>query len=510
MRGPPLRSPLTFVAACLPLLAGCSAIPAGSAAPQRIAEAPPAPLPLRLAVGSLEVALAGEERPKDYRPEDVLDAEQARSDLAAWVQASGALAGVRAARGATPEAQLDDAWEQREDLYLQVRLDRFRSEFSGHNGWWVPNIINWIMFMIPAWWVATEEYALAFTAELEVRSVDSGRVLHRASLPVQVQGTFDEFDRGWQFFGFIYPSNDADNWRQIASALLPAARAELGAQVARELAGPFRERLAREQTREQMQKTLALVVGISHYQDAVQLPPLPYALSDARSLVDALTDPRGGTGLMPRQVRAVLGSEATRESVLAALDELGARAQPGDQVLIYFAGYGTRAADGQARLLLAGAGQQAQLGLDELGARLGAIQGHKLVLLDCGFDGQTRSVRSAAPRPTDPLLDVQRLAAAAGGAACLATRPDADLNAPQHLGAGLFSWHLVQGLRGAADQDESGSIGAEELFGYVRRSTVAESAYFGAPQEPVAAGLHETRFALAAPSGAAAGARAPE
>lgn len=505
------RSPLALLLllSTLSPLAGCSAIPPGASPPERIPEAPSEPLPLSIAVGAVEVELAGEEKPKEYRPEEVLDPEQARADLAAWAAAAGALKSVRAARGTNVEAQLDDAWEQREDLFLSLRLDRFRSEFVGHNGWWVPNIINWVMFMIPAWWVATEEYSLAFTAELTIRSVDSSRVLHQANIPVEVQGTFDEFDRGWQFFGFIYPNNDADNWRQIVERLLPAARAELGAQLARELAGPFRERMAREQAREQMQKTLALLVGISHYQDAVALPPLPYAVGDARALVDALTDPRAGSGLVRRQVKVVSGSDATRERVLAGLAELGARAQPGDQVLVYFAGYGTRAADGSPLLLLNDQGDDARLSLEELGARLAEIKGEKLVLLDCGFDGQARSVQSQAPRPEDPQADVQRLVAGAGGAALLATRPGSHLHTPEHLGAGLFSWHLVQGLRGAADLDESGTITAEELFAFTRRSTLAESAYFGAPQEPVAAGLGEPRFGLAAPQPAAAGG-APE
>ncbi len=326
-------------------LSGCSAIPTGDPPPARRVGAEGAPGP-RLAVGEVELTFAQDEAAKGYRPGEVLEADLVRAELARWIEATEGVSRVRVARGKSALQRSQDAWDNREELYLSVRLDRFRTTFEGHNGWWVPNIVNWFMFMAPAWWVATEEYSLGFNAEVEVRSVDSNQVLHAASLPVSVAGTFDEFDRGWQFFGFVYPSNDAENWRLVAERLLPAARAQLGARLVQELGGGLRQSLQREEVQRRRRKTLALVIGVSSYNDAVALPELAYAASDARAVAAALTDERGGSGLAPRQVQVLVGSDATRARVLAALKELSERTQPGDQVLVYFAGYGTRDPDG--------------------------------------------------------------------------------------------------------------------------------------------------------------------
>ena len=491
------------VLAVCALGAGCSAIPPGETPPERLPGEAPEALPLKVAVASIEFELADDEKPKEYQPQEVIDARLVREDLADWVNASAMFPEVRAAKGDGYQEQMNDAWDQQDDLLLQIKLADFRTNFDGHNGWWVPNIINWVIWMVPAWFVAHEDYSLTFDAQVSVRSVDSSQVLHKSVIPVKVSGSFDEFDRGWHFFGFITPFNDADNWRQIAGNLLPAARAQLGRALAGQLREEFHERLNRPDVRDSMRKTLALVVGVSHYQDNVRYPSLPYAADDARTVASTLSDPLQGNGLAQRAVYQLIGSDATREKLSAAVSEIGGRMRPGDQLILYFAGYGTRQPDGQASILLNQTDGADALTLKELGELLAPLAGEKVVVLDCGFDGQGRSVRSGVEPPAAG-VDGKALATASGGYALLSTTPQSTLVASEHLGSSLFSYHFVAGLRGAADRDENGVVDHEELAAYVRDKAIAESAYFGQPQEPYGEGSLERSFTLQVPSESAA------
>ncbi|MCA8920366.1 MAG: caspase family protein [Planctomycetes bacterium] len=484
--------------ACCLLGLGCSSIPPGEVPPARLPGEAPEALPLKVAVASIEFELADDEKPKEYQPQEVIDARLVREDLAAWVNAAAVFPDVRAAKGEDYVGQMNDAWDNQDDLLLQIKLADFRTNFDGHNGWWVPNIVNWLLWMVPAWFVAHEDYSLSFDAQVSVRSVDSSRVLHESVIPVKVSGSFDEFDRGWHFFGFITPFNGPDNWRQIAGNLLPAARAQLGRALGGQLRDEFYGQLTRADVRDSMRKTLALIVGVSYYQDSVRFPALPYAASDARTLAKTLSDPETGNGLAQRAVYELIGSDATREKLSATLDEIAGRMRPDDQLIVYFAGYGTRQPDGQASILLNQAEGAEPVTLAELGALLAPVAGEKVVILDCGFDGQGRSVRSGVAPPAAG-ADGKALAEALGGYALLSTSPKSTLMTSEHLGSSLFSYHLVAGLGGAADRDENGLVDHEELSAYVREKAVAESAYFGQPQEPYSEGSLARAFTLAVP-----------
>lgn len=79
-------------------------------------------------------------------------------------------------------------------------------------------------------------------------------------------------------------------------------------------------------------ETRALVVGI----DAYVTKPLKGAVADARDIANALRS--RGVG----DVTVLLDEQATRRSVLAALDGLVSRSRSGDLVIVTFAGHGIR------------------------------------------------------------------------------------------------------------------------------------------------------------------------
>jgi hypothetical protein len=463
--------PILFV-----LAVGCSSIPEGG---------DPGPAvralvgPSRGTLGRISIApissivLAPDESAKGWRTQETaaIDAEKIRADVARAVEATGAFDRTRSAG----HDALSEAWTQGDDFVATVTIENLRTHYDGRNGWWIPNIANWLFWIVPAWWVATEEYSLTLEARLLITSGESGLPLVEKKIDVKVGGSFDEFDRGWQFFGFIYSSLDAEGWRGIATRLFPAAQRELAVQVA--LAAQESLRAGSSGLDAARRKTLAVVVGVSRYEDSVRYPPLPFAADDARAVRDALLR----DGRPPEHVLVLLDGGATVAAVRSSATAHLQRAREGDSVVFYFAGYGTRAPDGAPVLLLSDAnGQMGSLPLDELAALLSRGAGKKLALVDSSFSGGERSVRGGSSRARDDLAAFS----GGAGAAILAGGPDEPALAPPPLASGLFTYHLIRGLEGPADSDHNGRVDARELFDYVRGRVVAESSLLGHPQTP--------------------------
>lgn len=91
-------------------------------------------------------------------------------------------------------------------------------------------------------------------------------------------------------------------------------------------------------------RRLALLVGINDYQsDAI--PDLKGPINDVRAMHALLTSPTG-YGFPVQNVCVLLDAQATTEKFRATFDAaLVQRAQPGDSVVIFFAGHGSQAPD---------------------------------------------------------------------------------------------------------------------------------------------------------------------
>lgn len=274
------------------------------------------PLPLRAYLAPFEVEVLPSEKLKEYDLERVLNPRLLGTETLAWLEASGVFTHVDSGQGEDRGAALDEASRRGDDVLLEIALRQVNTLYDGHNSWWVPNVVLWWLVMVPAWFVATEEYSLSLTVDLRVRSVDSGRILHQHSQPARVEGTLGEFQRGFQFFGFLWPSNEASNWQAVAESLAAGARGEVGARVCRELDTGFRESAKAADFRDRMRKTVAVVVGVSLYEDSLNLPPLLYAASDARAVARALQE---SLGVQARHLSLLLDRQATREALESKL-----------------------------------------------------------------------------------------------------------------------------------------------------------------------------------------------
>lgn len=85
-------------------------------------------------------------------------------------------------------------------------------------------------------------------------------------------------------------------------------------------------------------RSLALVVGISNYQDKA-FEPLSYAASDAHRMAAYLMDPKGG-GLRVNDLTLLLNQKATKANIQRHTRRLVRESRPSDTVVLYFSGHG--------------------------------------------------------------------------------------------------------------------------------------------------------------------------
>jgi hypothetical protein len=82
----------------------------------------------------------------------------------------------------------------------------------------------------------------------------------------------------------------------------------------------------------------ALVIGVGAHQHHPRLD-VPIAVDDAEAVADVLRDPNA-CGYPAGQIRPLHRSDATKDGILSALDELAARASLDDTVFIFYCGHG--------------------------------------------------------------------------------------------------------------------------------------------------------------------------
>ncbi|MBC8120934.1 MAG: caspase family protein, partial [Gemmatimonadaceae bacterium] len=232
-------------------------------------------------------------------------------------------------------------------------------------------------------------------------------------------------------------------------------------------------------------KLWVLLVGVNQYHDD-NLSSLQYCAPDCRGLAEALTQ---ATWAFPNKEILIYHDFAAQSprlaTVRAGLKQIASQAQPQDTVLFYFSGHGILEPQSRQAFLCFSDTRKDDLfatglGLPEVLEQLGECPARQqLVWLDaCHSGGMTlRGVRGATdtslPDPTAQLLSVLRLRAAQskGFYALLSCDQNQRSWEFPELGHGVFTYHLMRGLRGEA-ADAQGVIGVDALYRYVYHQTL--------------------------------------
>jgi tetratricopeptide (TPR) repeat protein len=252
----------------------------------------------------------------------------------------------------------------------------------------------------------------------------------------------------------------------------------------------------------------ALVVGVANYRYLPAKFQLQYPERDAEAMYSILISPEGGN-FPAENVHKLIGAGATLAALRRELEVwLPSVAKEPDRVVIYFAGHGfvfggkpyLAPADFKADDV-SGTGYP----MDTLGEVIGSkIKAKWKVLL-------TDSCHSGAITPEDNQRINRSLLDLTSSLFSLTASRDREqsFESPDWGGGhGIFTYYVVRGLEGSADENRDGIVTADELAEYVRRN-VREAT--GGRQNPTSdRGSFDPNMLLAyVPGNAAAGAPPP-
>lgn len=270
-------------------------------------------------------------------------------------------------------------------------------------------------------------------------------------------------------------ATDRNNNSYYASYVLIAGRQPLSSVASPSTSQPVLTRFSG--------RRFAAIIGVSRYQfhDA-GLNDLQYADADARSVRDFLLQPNGG-GFKASDIIYMENSGATTDAVRDALVRLLPKAAPNDLVFIYIASHGSPDPfEPQKLYFLMNDTKVASMPMTGLGMfELQEVLDHMVraqrvvVFIDSCHSAGVAGTKLVTGRQLERSennvfnLYASKLYRETGRAVLTSS----DVNEVSEEGAnwggghGVFTWALLEGLRGAADANGDRVITAGEVFAYV-------------------------------------------
>ena len=215
----------------------------------------------------------------------------------------------------------------------------------------------------------------------------------------------------------------------------------------------------------------ALIVGVANYKNLPAKAQLEFSERDADAIYSILISPEGGN-FRAENVHRLTGAQATLANLKRELETwLPSVAKPEDRVIIYFAGHG---------FIAGGRGYLAPYDLDPNNIpgtgypmeTLGQVAGSKIkakwkVLLTDACHSGVITPDADAQALNQGLLDLSR------SMFSLTASRDRERSFESKdwgAGHGIFTYYVVKGLEGEADESGDGIVTADELSNYVRRN----------------------------------------
>ncbi len=261
-----------------------------------------------------------------------------------------------------------------------------------------------------------------------------------------------------------------------------------------------------------IQDRWAVVIGVGRY-ESEDVPRLRYTVSDAEAIYQVLVGPGG----FKKEHVLLLTDKTERKPTLRNIrwalgTFLSRSARKDDTVLIYFAGHGAPEVDprgmerdGLAKYLIPGDADpedlySSALPMDELQTIFGRIEAERVVaFLDTCYSGAAGGRTFISKRTRSANLDdlfLERLTRSKGRAIITASRTsEVSIELPE-LGHGIFTYYLIEGLKGAADLNKDGIVTVQELYEYVEAQVSKKSRAVGGNQHPVMKGEMEGALPL--------------
>ena len=233
-------------------------------------------------------------------------------------------------------------------------------------------------------------------------------------------------------------------------------------------------------------KIWSVVIGVSRYE---HMPILSYTDDDAYQLYAFLKSPEGGA-LPDEQIKVLVDEDATRYNIIRVMRQTLLQADANDVILFYFSGHGL-----QGSFLPSDYdGFNNRLTHEEVrDIMLESKAKHKLVLADACHSGSIQTLK----KPVQDALDkyYQAFEQSQGGIALFMSSKGEEYSLEDGgLRSGVFSYFLIQGLKGAADNNLDRIVSILELYDYVYTKV---RMYTAGAQTPTLTGSFDNRMPVA-------------
>jgi WD40 repeat protein len=230
-------------------------------------------------------------------------------------------------------------------------------------------------------------------------------------------------------------------------------------------------------------KKWAFIVGISKYQDA-RIAPLAFAHRDAEAMAAFLKTLEGG-GYRPENMVVLTDGQATWERIRTNLLEFAGKPERDDLVMVFLAAHGSLDLNKEESsvYLIAHNTQfdkisSTALSVNEIELALREnLRAQRVIFFaDTCHSGAFPEIRTRALNVTADAVNIalnDAIRRSKPGAFILSSALGSEKSWEDEKwggGHGVFTWYLLEALRGKADVDKDGLVRTEELFKYVHEN----------------------------------------
>ena len=257
--------------------------------------------------------------------------------------------------------------------------------------------------------------------------------------------------------------------------------------------------------KERLSKIYAVVIGVSQYQDSSL--NLEYADDDAQLFYNYLKSPHGGS-LPSNQITLLLNGKATRANIIKALNTQFKNAFEEDMVMVYIASHGVPSSMGNKLYFLGSDTEKDNLegtgiSQNDILEAINNCKAEKKVWIADACHAGGMGVDALTMRGEEEVAKSNMVNRLMSGIAdyrqnliLLSASSAGETSRESPLwggGHGVFTYYLVEGLKGAADSNQSGLVDIRELYEYTR-DKVSAATY--KKQFPELKGVYKDRFPM--------------
>lgn len=239
--------------------------------------------------------------------------------------------------------------------------------------------------------------------------------------------------------------------------------------------------------------TYAIIVAVADYKNgSAGDGDLNYTLNDAKLFYNFLRSKKGGS-VPAENIVYLTETKATKANIIAKGKSLFSKAKQNDRVIFYFSGHG-----GKGCFVPYDAGNHGEnlLYFSEVKSIFRSSNSNtKLLFADACHSGSMKSTQS---KETQKNLTKEIKASAKMNIAVMisCSENEISIESPE-LHQGLFTYYLIKGLGGLANNDNNKYITIKELYYYVYKKTREKAAAYGHKQTPELFGNFDLRLIVA-------------